>query len=115
LAQHTKLCYRRNNSYNQTQFHQHKKFREPRKLEAGRDMANTGTPKFQNDMGVSVIEIGAHEFQCTGASAPFDHPHVFLDMGADDEIVCPYCSTLFRHSSALKAGEAMPPEAVFHD
>jgi len=84
-------------------------------LETGRHMANTGTPKFHNDMGVSVIQIGAHEFQCTGASAPFDHPHVFLDMGADTEIVCPYCSTLYRHSSALKHGESLPPEAVFHD
>lgn len=78
-------------------------------------MASTGTPKFHNDMGVSVIEIGAREFQCTGANAPFDHPHVFLDMGADNEIVCPYCSTLYRHSSALKVGDAIPPEAVFQD
>ena len=46
-------------------------------------MASTGTPKFHNDMGVPVIEIGTREFQCTGAKAPFDHPHVFLDMGDD--------------------------------
>ena len=30
-----------------------------------------------------------------GARAPFDHPHVFLDMGADSQILCPYCSTLY--------------------
>ena len=78
-------------------------------------MASTGTPKFHNDMGVPVIEIGTHEFQCTGASVPFDHPHVFLDMGADSEIICPYCSTLYRHSNALKAGESIPPEAVFQE
>ena len=75
-------------------------------------MASTGTPKFHNDMGVAVIEIGTREFQCTGASAPFDHPHVFLDMGDDNEIVCPYCSTLYRYSPALKASESVPPEAV---
>ncbi len=78
-------------------------------------MANTGTPKFHNDMGASVIEIGAHEFQCTGARPPFDHPHVFLDMGDEHEIVCPYCSTLYKFSSALKAGAALPAEAVFTD
>ena len=32
---------------------------------------------------------------CVGARPPFDHPHVFLDMGDDHEIICPYCSTLF--------------------
>ena len=33
---------------------------------------------------------------CVSArSAPFDHPHVFLDMGDDREIICPYCSTLY--------------------
>ena len=30
LAAPLNLCYRRCDSYNQTQFHQHKKFREPR-------------------------------------------------------------------------------------
>jgi uncharacterized Zn-finger protein len=78
-------------------------------------MASTGTPKFHNDMGAAVIEIGAHEFQCTGANAPFDHPHVFLDMGTEDEIVCPYCSTLYRYSDKLKQNEANPAEAVFAD
>jgi uncharacterized Zn-finger protein len=78
-------------------------------------MAGEKTPKFHNDMGVAVIEIGAREFQCTGAHAPFDHPHVFLDMGDEDEIVCPYCSTLFHYSSTLKQDEASPPEAIFQD
>jgi len=78
-------------------------------------MATTGTPKFHNEMGASVIEIGAREFQCTGANAPFDHPHVFLDMGDDHEIVCPYCSTLYKHSGKLNPDEANPAEAVFHD
>ena len=78
-------------------------------------MASTNTPKFHNDMGVAVIEIGTREFQCTGAKPPFDHPHVFLDMGADSEIVCPYCSTLYRYSRALKPDAARPLEAVFLD
>jgi uncharacterized Zn-finger protein len=86
----------------------------PARLEA-EPMADTGTPKFHNDMGVSSIEIGAREFQCTGAHAPFDHPHVFLDMGDDSEIVCPYCSTHYRFVADLKPFEARPPEAVFHD
>jgi uncharacterized protein (DUF2225 family) len=33
---------------------------------------------------------------------------VFLDMGDDGEIVCPYCSTLFRRKDGLKAHESIP-------
>ncbi len=55
-----------------------------------------------------VIEIGAHEFMCVGARPPFDHPHVFLDMGDDKEIICPYCSTLYRHDPSLDPHAARP-------
>ena len=43
-----------------------------------------------------------------GALPPFDHPHVYLDMGDDDEKICPYCSTLYRHDSTLGDDEAEP-------
>ena len=51
-------------------------------------MAGGTIPHFQNDAGHPAIEIGVKEFMCVGANPPFDHPHVFLDMGADDEKVC---------------------------
>ena len=78
-------------------------------------MADTGIPHFRNDLGVSVIEVGAHEFMCIGATPPFDHPHIFIDLGSDTEAVCSYCSTLYRFNPALKNGEAKPAEAVWHD
>ena len=78
-------------------------------------MADHVVPHFHNDAGVSVIEIGAREFMCVGANPPFDHPHVFLDLGNDNEIICPYCSTLYRFAADLKAGEARPPECVLKD
>ena len=52
-------------------------------------MAASVVPHFHNDAGIPVIEIGAHEFKCVGANPPYDHPHVYLDMGSDHEIVCP--------------------------
>ena len=76
-------------------------------------MADTTVPYFKNDAGVKVIRIGAKEFKCTGAAAPFDHPHVYLDMGDDAEIVCPYCSTLFRHDGELGAAAADPAECAY--
>jgi uncharacterized Zn-finger protein len=75
-------------------------------------MADHIVPHFHNQPGVPVIEIGAREFMCIGALPPFDHPHVFLDMGDDTEIVCPYCSTLFRHDAKLDPHAARPPECV---
>src|SRR4029450_12675868 len=69
-------------------------------------------PPFHNTPGVPVIEIGAREFQCVGATPPFDHPHVFLDMGDAKEIICPYCSTLYRHDASLNSHSARPPECA---
>jgi uncharacterized Zn-finger protein len=78
-------------------------------------MADNVVPHFHNDAGVPVIEIGSQEFMCVGANPPFDHPHVFLDLGNDSEIICPYCSTLYRFAADLAAGEARPPECVLKD
>ena len=69
-------------------------------------------PHFHNTPGVSVIEIGAKEFMCVGEKPPFDHPHIFLDMGDAAEIICPYCSTLFRHDPNLDPHAARPAECA---
>lgn len=76
-------------------------------------MAQHATPHFHNSDGLARIEIGAKEFQCVGARPPFDHPHVFIDMGADNEVVCPYCSTLYVFDPKLAFGAANPASAVF--
>ncbi len=71
-------------------------------------MAQVGTPQFSNDIGAEKIEIGVKKFKCIGAQSPFDHPHVALDMGQETQIVCPYCSTLFQHSSDLAQTQTRP-------
>jgi uncharacterized Zn-finger protein len=70
-------------------------------------------PHFQNDAGHAAIEIGVKEFMCVGANPPFDHPHVFLDMGDESEVVCPYCSTLYRYNAKLHADETVPAGCVY--
>jgi uncharacterized Zn-finger protein len=75
-------------------------------------MADSYVPHFHNTPGVPVIEIGAREFMCVGELPPFDHPHVYLDMGDAIEIICPYCSTLYRLDPALAAHEARPSECA---
>jgi uncharacterized Zn-finger protein len=78
-------------------------------------MADVTIPHFHNDLGVEVIHLGSREFMCIGAKPPFDHPHVFLDMGADDDIVCPYCSTLYKFRADLGAGRAAPAECLYRE
>jgi uncharacterized Zn-finger protein len=77
-------------------------------------MTDTIVPHFHNDPGVAVIEIGAREFMCVGATPPFDHPHVYCDMGDDAEYICPYCSTLYRHDATLAPNAARPAECALN-
>ena len=78
-------------------------------------MTDEVVPHFHNDPGVAVIEIGAREFMCIGAKPPFDHPHVYCDMGEDAEYVCPYCSTLYRYDPKLAPNAARPAQCALTD
>ncbi len=78
-------------------------------------MAGHIVPHFANDVGAEKVTIGVKEFMCQGAREPFDHPHVFLDMGADSQVLCPYCSTLFIYDSRLKPTESEPGECLVAD
>lgn len=71
-------------------------------------MAKSIVPHLANDQGVEKIFVGVKELNCMGARPPFDHPHVFLDMGSDSQILCPYCSTLYIHDPRLAPTETDP-------
>ena len=70
-------------------------------------------PKFHNEIGVRMVRIRCHEFECIGDKPPQDHPHIYLNMGDASEIVCPYCSTLFRFDPTLGAREADPVDCAY--
>jgi len=72
-------------------------------------------PKFHNAVGALVVRIGSREFKCIGDKPPQDHPHVYLNMGDVSEIVCPYCSTLFRFDPSLGVNEADPADCAYGD
>jgi uncharacterized Zn-finger protein len=78
-------------------------------------MAASGTTRFANDRGVEKIFIGVREFQCMGARPPFDHPHIYLDMGSDTQVLCPYCSTLYLFDPRLKSTESDPADSLVRD
>ncbi len=87
----------------------------PKGLRDKPGMSDEIVPHFHNDPGVAVIDIGAKKFMCMGALPPFDHPHVYCDMGDDADYVCPYCSTLYRHDPALAANEARPAQCAWRN
>ena len=62
-------------------------------------MSGSGYVKFRNDRGVPCI--GVRKFECIGVSPPQDHPHIYIDMGEADTILCPYCGTRFRFDPRL--------------
>jgi uncharacterized Zn-finger protein len=72
-------------------------------------------PKFHNEVGAPIVRIGCREFKCIGDKPPQDHPHIYLKMGDACEIVCPYCSTLFRFDPSLRAHEADPADCAYGD
>lgn len=76
-------------------------------------MAKIGVPHFYNDIGVEKIHIGVKEFQCMGVRPPMDHPHIYLDMGSDDQIVCAYCSTLYIYDRNLGRDQSDPPYCLY--
>jgi uncharacterized Zn-finger protein len=72
-------------------------------------------PKFQNDRAVPEIRIGVREFNCIGVSPPHDHPHIYINMGDQDAILCPYCATRFHFDPRLGPRESDPPDSLFVD
>jgi uncharacterized Zn-finger protein len=74
-----------------------------------------GYLKFRNDRGVPKIRIGVREFKCIGVSPPQDHPHVYINMGEADTILCPYCGTRFHFDPRLTSLDADPADSLFTD
>jgi len=64
---------------------------------------------------VPEICIGVKEFMCIGESPPQDHPHVYINMGEADTILCPYCATRFRFDPRLTPLDADPPDSFVAD
>jgi uncharacterized Zn-finger protein len=71
------------------------------------------TPLFFNELGVRSIDVGAAAFDCMGAMPPHDHPHVYLNMGAElgslvslllDRIPARSCASLERNKASRLLG-----------
>ena len=72
-----------------------------------------GHPRLHNDRGVPEIRIGVREFECIGASPPHDHPHIYIEMGSDETILCLYCATFFHFDATLGPDETYPYDCLY--
>jgi uncharacterized Zn-finger protein len=52
--------------------------------------------KTQNTQAFEVIDVATPRPVCNGGGGPLGHPKVYLAMGSQRQIVCPYCSRTFR-------------------
>ena len=53
-----------------------------------------------------TIEVDESVVACNGGGGPLGHPKVYLNLSADGQVECPYCSRLFIHQS--KRGHGAP-------
>ena len=53
-------------------------------------------------MPTETIEVEPTTVACDGGDGPLGHPRVFLNVGKEGQIECPYCSRRY----VLKAGAA---------
>ena len=42
-----------------------------------------------------TVHVSEHRVTCDGGKGSLGHPRVFLEMGEDTEVTCPYCDRLF--------------------
>lgn len=46
-----------------------------------------------------TIYIDSMVAACNGGGGPLGHPKVYLNLSADGQVECPYCSRLFIHQA----------------
>jgi len=78
-------------------------------------METDSYPKFHNEAGAPSWALAGVSSSALATMPPQDHPHVYLNMGNANEIVCPYCASLFRFDPSLGAREAEPVSCGYSD
>ena len=53
-----------------------------------------------------IIYVDSSVAACNGGGGPLGHPKVYLNLSADGQVECPYCSRLYIHQSKRGHGAA---------
>ena len=54
------------------------------------------SPEIKKNQDENVELVSSKKVSCSGPDGPLGHPKVYLDMGDNESVVCPYCSKLFK-------------------
>ena len=60
-----------------------------------------------------VVVVHSHRIACDGIGGALGHPRVYLEMGGEPFVECPYCDRRFVLASAGADGTAVP--GVYED
>ena len=53
------------------------------------------SPDLKNKEKKELQEVSSSKVTCDGGGGTLGHPKIYLHMGQETEITCPYCSKLF--------------------
>tara|TARA_Y100000768_G_scaffold115002_1_gene84853 strand:+ start:155 stop:331 length:177 start_codon:yes stop_codon:yes gene_type:complete len=53
-------------------------------------------PDIKDEFNSDIEFVESKKVSCDGGGGALGHPKVYLEMGDENEIICPYCSKLFR-------------------
>ena len=53
-------------------------------------------PDIKDELKSDIEFVQSKKVTCDGGGGALGHPKVYLEMGDENEIVCPYCSKLFK-------------------
>ncbi len=62
------------------------------------------TSQALNRPAPETISVESRRFACDGGSGSLGHPRVFLTLGADGLVDCPYCDRRYCLAAGAKAG-----------
>ena len=51
-----------------------------------------------------VITVDTDRVACDGGGGALGHPKIFLNLGTDGHVECPYCSRLYKLREGAQAG-----------
>lgn len=51
---------------------------------------------------LETLHVNSKKVSCSGSAGVSNHPLVYLDMGKNDFVICPYCSKYFTTKEKTK-------------
>ena len=54
------------------------------------------SPEIKKNQDENTELVSSKKVSCSGLDGPLGHPKVYLDMGDNISVVCPYCSKIFK-------------------